>query len=492
MLKNLKSNSKPELNAYRKISAPLFAVVLALATALATASALAQNLIFSPEELNADRPLQKITAIETDNDRYDSVYSNYIEVCAGSQWLKRGAIAGGNFGHAFAIIHGACRTEDPKSHIPLLSACPGGTVSVSTESVFHNVQWVAAQDRSFILYGSISPRTAVDAQVYDKLLENTEKEGTLNGVAFRADSQDITDRRSSLEFTVGTDFAIALARGVSCTRVPLVGTKQGKENAPLQEVLNHLNELNRKAYASSQQPGANGLPPYGFTYSGMVNNCTHTVSNALAAIGYWKMKDTSGQPDKIPEQLRRIKDIAVPFNTMFDAYRVGNELNVKKIKDWLLKSPEAFRSLKDNGWLGHQDGVIIEDIPAHSFQNFIFEPRLRRDFFSVVGQSIGYVQARSDIKILPEKGFNPVARLFEALIENPETPAMNLKLNLENWKSKYAEALNDPELQGTDAVTLELREHFQRKLSQVELRLEKLKQFDSQILNVNPAQNWAL
>lgn len=427
---------------------------------------------FAPPEMVFDETLKKTLEVEKANRLYNMIFPAYLEICAGSQWQKRGAAWGGNFGHGFAIIRGACRVEDPKTHIPQLKACKGGVVGISTDANYHNVQWTAVQSREMMLYGTLSPATALNRETYEKMLQAADQEGFLNGVRFRSDAKEVHDHQSALDYVTATDFGVAVARSVDCTRIPLTGTKPGKENGPLEDVITFLNRLNQQAQQTASNPADTGVPPYGFDYDSMVNNCAHTAYNALASIGLWAKKNTEGHPDEVTEQLRRKNDLVAPFNAVLDAYVSNSNFDVKRILLHLRTHPEAMRTFKEYGWLGTQAGVLIEDIPAHNYQNAIFDPTVHRDFFSLLSQGVWYFSDITKTKKVPAP--HPMETKFAALVADTTGPAINLKANLLGWKAKYQAALLDPFLELDDSIANDLRAHIEAKLQEVEKALARI------------------
>lgn len=431
----------------------------------------ADEIQFPAAELDYSQNLAKTLKAEAANRLYDKVYRNYIEICGGSRWQKRGVAPGGNFGHGFAMIRGACRVFDPATNIQQLTICPGKTVGISTDSNFNSTQWTAVQSREMMLYGGLSPSSPLERATYEKVLALAAQDGFLNGVKFRVDSTEVKNElNSELDYTAGTEFAVAVSRNVNCTRIPLVGTIQGRENGPLEEVIAYFNKLNQDAYRSATSPGATGKPPFGFDYDVQVNNCAHTPYNALAAIGFWGAKNTSGHPElSMLELPLRLGDAVVPFNALLEAFERSNHLDVGQLMDWLNQNPKAMKSLKENGWIGAQAGVVIEEIPPHNFKNTIYDPTVNLEFYSVSKLGVSYL-----CSLLPfhvpflncksiEDKLSLTQQSFQKLIDAPE---MNLRRNLELWRTRYETVLKDNRLQKQSEVASALRRHFEAKLKE--------------------------
>lgn len=449
------------------------------------------TIVLAAEELCT--AIEKRSAIENENARYNEAYSAYIEICASSQYKPIGdKDQGGYFGHSFAMIHGACRVEDPVTHVQQLKPCDGGTVGISTDAQYHNAQWSAAEGRDFMLYGGLKPGEKLDRATYEKLLEKAKTEGVLGNIGERFKPWNNKERREQLSteqekrasdmdwasrFTLGTDYALTLARSASCTRIPLRGLKPGKENAPLEDVLRYFNDLNQTAYQNSL-PKQNGGPSFGYVYDSAVNNCTHTIYNALSRLGLWREKNTEGHPTKIMDQLQRRGDIVAPYNAMFDAYKAGSDLDMNVIIANLRTNPMAMKALKEYGWLGPQAGVMIEDLPVHENGNEVFDTKMVRGFFSVSEQALSLLRTNTG---MPIPKFDPLGKQFNAIVSDPNSSAQNLVRNLEDWKAKYEKALRDSRLGGNDEVAVELKKHFQAKLEETNAALNKVAQSNPKI-----------
>jgi hypothetical protein len=379
--------------------------------------------------------------------------------------------------------------QDPVSGVQQLKVCPGQTVGVSTDSNFKSVQWLAVQGREMTLYGGLSPSSPLDRVTYQRMLSNAAEGGFLSGVRFRADSTEVTSElNSQLEYTAGTEFAVAVPRLVNCTRLPLVGTKPGREDGPLEDVIAYFNKLNQDAYKSYVRPRDAGMGEGGYDYDVQVNNCTHTPYNSLAAVGFWPAKNTQGHPEQDMKQLLfRLKDAAVPFNTLLEVYDRGNLFGLSEIISWLEKSPVALKSLKENGWLGMQAGIIIEEIPPHNFKNSIYDPEVHLEFYSTPKLFASYFCAE-----LPIPGFlcRPVMELLSGIQpsfrKRVGSPEMKLARNLEIWRERYETFLKDGRLRQQTVIATALREYFEFKLHETVELLQRLPTLEQEV-NSSPA-----
>lgn len=457
----------------------------------------AEHVNFSPAENNFCPNLISTANVEAYNQTYDRAFNQYIEICAGSQWQKRFDTYGGTFGHAFALIRGACRVQDPISGIPQLKPCPGNVVGISTDAQYHSVVWTAVEGRDFMLYAGIAPQQPFDLATAARVREAAKTEGFLTGMSFKdynnkenrerlntEEEKRASDLEWAVDFTLATDYGIALSRGASCTRIPLNGTKPGKEDGPLIEVINYLNQLNQNAYRASLQKEEG--KPFGFEYDPVVNNCTHPLHNTLAALGVWRPKNTTGHPTSTLQQLARSKDLAAPFNTMLDAYEANSEIDLDFMIKWLKRNSLALKMLQDYGWVGPQAGVIIEEIQPHNFRNEVFDPNVNRGFFSLPGQMLSAIHKKVSSWI-PE--YDPLARRYTALTKDPANiAATDLVSNLRMWNEKYRNILEDARLNGTDPVVVELRNYFQAKYRETNDRLLHVTRFQpgTRFANLTP------
>lgn len=477
-----------------------FTTSMALATLLLTSAANAavtvgtgidasgNTVVFKPDELRQCETVEKRLTTEENNRVYNQAFPAYIEFCAASTWQKRGASDGGNFGHAFGMIHGACVAKDSngKRLVPQqLVPCRGGTVGFSTESVLFNHQWVAADSREMTLYGNHDPAQPFDVAAWKRVQDLAWNTGTFDGLEVRSWAKteaankakeagapaDKYFREWLADYTFGTEFALSSARGgVDCTRIPLTGTKRGAETKPLKDVLAYLNQVNQKAYQDSKITPPGATEPVGFDYDGIVNNCAHTVYNALASIGFWPKKNSTGHPAGPSEILKRVSDVVAPYNSMLDAYNLGSRIHLPTLIQRFRTSRADFEYFKATGWLGNQVGTMIDSAPPLSFQNAIYDPTNRTNFASIPGaaQMLAQKAVRSWVSLdIPI--YQPLKNQFEAIKSDATGPGVDLVTNLEWWKALYGFAIERLQArEDQDEVVVELTNHFKAKLAQTE------------------------
>jgi len=431
----------------------------------------------------AARNVKERNRNEAANDLYDQLFPYYFEACATSSFHPLKGDHGGSFGHGIMLIHGACRdTSSPNGpqQIRFCEENPKSTIGISTDAQYHNVNWTVVDTRSAMLYGDHPAGQPFSAETRLRLIEKSLSEGVYHNVATKpwnqkeATEMGLTLNQWLAQFGFGTDYALTMARSVSCTRVPLVGTKKGKENGPLLEIIAYLNHLNQKAWLA-----ANSGSKLGYQYEYMVDNCTHPTANALAQIGLVHKRNTSlPGPIRTSQKIKRQADFAIPYNVMFETYKESIvRTRVEPIIRNLLEKPEALASFKNSGWLGSQAGVIIEELPPHTYQNSFFHTTIGRAFFSFTK----YIKEELSSLFSRLTGIKPLSiddtLLNEYARELKNPAAVDISINLQKWQSLYEELLKDPQLNNGREIEMLLKEHFTIKLSQTKgllIRLDAL------------------
>jgi hypothetical protein len=424
---------------------------------------------FPAAELKRCDGVQKMAVNKELNRVYNMAFPAYFEFCAGSTWHKRGATDGGNFGHAFGLIHGACLARDEKGKLASpqqLVPCEGGTIGFSTESVLFNQQWVGVEGREFMLFGEHDPSQPLDLNAWKNVSNEAFRRGIFSGIQLRPQTEkqlqiDAAAAKADpgkfrqdwiADYTFGTEFAIAATRGgVACTRVPLTSTKPGMK--PLKVVLEKLNTMNRKAFADSKVIKPGKTEPIGYDYDGIVNNCVHTVYNALAEIDAWGKKEYEGyHPTSKLEILASADKSVAPFNQVLDTYIRGQEMKRAQIDNMIERfrhNQEEFKRFKENGWHPTQVGTMIDEIPALTYKNHIYDPTNQTNFLSLkvilTGQVLNLIKSLAG-NIVDPNTLNfplnqPLKEEFDRYVTNKSGPAMDLLANLELWISDYSATL---------------------------------------------------
>ena len=283
--------------------------------------------------------------IGVDNDGYAADHPFYAEYCALSQIKKRpgfGAdIRGEIGGHAVFYLNGACR--DPASAYPVLILCERGGAGLSMNEHFRNAKWVATPGLDFFFNGDIQPGTPVTRQTYAAVQREAHRLGIYDGIAFHDVVFDDMPKGWSrenwkYEVSAGTDYAIAMARGRYCARVPL-------DRAAMRRMIAFLNAQNAPYRAGKV-----------FHWSVFSDNCIHLAHNALAAAGLWDVWPTGRA------FIVSLFDFPVPRNEFVNLMRRTND-------DWLpdpaavYDDPFARRSLLEFGTLPTRPGALALSRP---------------------------------------------------------------------------------------------------------------------------------
>jgi len=446
---------------------------------------------FTPRELNSCESVRSRFNSSAKHAVYNRAFPIHVEICGASTWQKRGASDGGNYGHAFGLIKGACLVRDA-SGAPVvpqqLKRCAVGEVGVSSDYIFFNTQWVATEGRNFMLYGNHNPGEPLDRAAWMKIQDEAHKRGVFTGVDYqktyrqeilaKAQKEGISEQQARIlwegDASLGTDFAVAAARGgVDCTRIPIMGTKPGKEYKVLDDIIEHLNRKNRETYEASRTIPPGKTEPVGFDYDGTVNNCTTNFYNALAAVDYWTEKDTSGHPVGTLDVLMRIKDAAAPYDVIFGAYKMGNILDINFLVNRYRKNPKAFAYFKETGWMGAQSGTLIDPIPALEYMNSIYDTT-NLTHFATIGRELQLSAQRLVNKLVSWKMpiYEPDLTEFNSVRQAELNTPNSLLENLKKWYVLYARAV--AELSGRrdqDEVVKEMKVYFQKKLEETQYLL---------------------
>ncbi|MCC6276596.1 MAG: hypothetical protein IT289_01630 [Oligoflexia bacterium] len=390
---------------------------------------------------------------------YDEIFPYYVELCSVSQVKEKGGTPGGIAGHAALYLKGVCRdTSAPYPQIKVCNQGPMGDIrhpdsgtSVSVDKQFRNVNWLAVERKSIFINGGLNDVSKLTASFRDALVDSLVKEGVFNGVelhrpealAGQADDDvtglfgpapGITDPRVIGLKTLDTDYAMWFGRTVSCVRLPIPQSK-------LQPMVDYLNALNQKYAEPTSQDYRN------YRWSGVYNNCTHTVVNALAAAGILDSIEF-----ELPGWRQVAFHLAIPMNQFINLAHLGVKgvYPGRRIKDlklnhpsMLYRHPLAKSLLINHQWLPMQPGAVIEHL-QHA-ENELYE----------------YSDYAFDLKSLPSKttallrqlGWTSVARIKQmidgalriktdgqVILKDPKY--YDLKANLEYFDDVYSKALS--------------------------------------------------
>ncbi len=276
---------------------------------------------------------------------YAAAHPYYAEYCALSQIKKRpgfGAdIRGEIGGHAVFYLQGACR--DPADPYPVLRVCANGGAGLSMNAHFRNAKWVATPGRDFFFDGNLAPATPVTRQTYASVQREAKRLGIYDGVVFHDGVFDDMPAGWSredwkYEISVGTDYAVGIARGRYCARVPV-------DRAAMRRMVDFLNAENAPYRAGAV-----------FHWNVFSDNCIHLAHNALAAAGLWAPWPTH-RPFLIS-----VLDFPVPRNEFVNLMRRTND-DLPADPGAAYEDEAARRSLLQYDALPTRPGALAESRP---------------------------------------------------------------------------------------------------------------------------------
>lgn len=293
---------------------------------------------------------------------YDQLYPYYVELCAVSQFRSKTKGMGGVPGHAVMYLKGACRDE--AAAFPQLRRCrrvatgpyePEHGAGVSVNRWFRNVNWIATPGNALFYEGNLSPGERLTQAHFDATVRDVVAAEIFRGVELH-EYPTTSAERSLGDFiahhSLATDYALRFARTVFCARMPVT-------DKMLVEVMDFLNELNRE-FATGEAD---------YEWSGLSDNCVHTLRNALAAASIWT--PTSVRVVK----LRQLFNLAIPANEFVNLARLGAE---GPLDDYAQVYGDSVHrdALMEFGWLPTRQGALVKALPVHA-ENDLYDTAFR-------------------------------------------------------------------------------------------------------------------
>ena len=284
---------------------------------------------------------------------YDQLYPYYIELTAVSQIRATFAKYGGSPGHAVMFLKGVCVDREDGWH--RLEICDPSTVNladpdvgtgISVNKLLKNANFVVVPGRQLFVYGNLKTDEVLDRDRALKGIEDGVEAGIFEGLEIHekyevpADDIDQVIRLLATE-TLGTDFALTYGRTVIAARLPM-------SQDQLQSVLDYLNAQNEGYFKGEIK----------YNWSGVSDNCVHTLRNALAAADVW-----APRPVNLVKFLQMF-NMAVPSNEFAGlAFRS----NTFDLEDWwtVYSDKSMRRSLMERNWLPTRHGALITVVPTH-------------------------------------------------------------------------------------------------------------------------------
>jgi hypothetical protein len=354
---------------------------------------------------------------------YNSLFPYYVEVCAVTQYQRKGEKPGGWGGHATMFLSGA--ELEPGAGYPRIRLVAGARepsdpdsgTGISVNKIFDNVTWVAIPGRHEFFRGGLAAEQTLDEEFYEAAIQRAAAAGWFAGITIKdALARERPATMSVEEFivrhSIGTDFALSFARTAYSARLPLSRDAMGTVIA----YLNHANETARTS---------------GYTWNMYTNNCSHIAHNALAAAGVWDPKAARG-PGAINIArdvlsvaralvLSQMSDFSFPANNFVRLYEAGNERPVDNVLEaW--RNHDIRRTMND-GWISTGPGALIATYPMHDGgRNRMFAAGRDPFLFSV--------------PMLWDK-----EEKFRKLTRDPPSTVTDLGANLRHFRDRYGATL---------------------------------------------------
>ncbi len=382
---------------------------------------------------------------------YSLLYPFYVELCAVSQIKKKPGFgadtSGGPGGHTVFFLSRVCRDRD--AHYPTLVMCAPGTpedeqgVGLSVNAHFQNANWVATDGRDFLFNGDLKPGERLTRAAYEQTQKTAEAKNIYDGVVFHPEVFDdmppgMDQHDFMYEVSIGTDYAVALARDRYCGRVPVT-------RAQMVKIIDYLNGENA--------PYRNGKE---FIWNVLENNCTHLAHNALAAADVW---------DDWPTDrffLISAFDFPVPKNEFVNIMRRTNDMDLTDLSA-LYADDSARRSLEKDGVLPTQPGGLAEAVPAVQ-DNDIYDTAV-------------------DLIFYDEAITGRYRRHFDAIFAEPRYT--DLRANLDYFAALYAKVktglASQPKPSNSDLAAFEARyaRYIDREVVDVGTKMQALDRMPS-------------
>jgi hypothetical protein len=288
---------------------------------------------------------------------------------------------------------------------------PEHGAGVSVNRWFRNVNWIATPGQALFYEGGLAPGERLTRAHFYATIRNLIEAGVYRGVELHEYPTDAPER--SLEDfiarqSLATDHALRFARSVFCARMPVT-------EAMLGEAIDFLNELN--------QEFAKGEADY--EWSGLSDNCVHTLRNALAAASIWT--PTSVRVIK----LRQLFNLAIPANEFVNLARLGAEgplEDYRKVYDTSVHRD----ALLEFDWLPTRHGALVKALPVFA-ENDLYDTTFR---LFVLQSPFRRGQMQHTVRLLSDERFEDVGA------------------NLRHFQQVYAEILAERDDEGFGIASL--------------------------------------
>ena len=315
---------------------------------------------------------------------YDGLFPTYVELCAVSQIRSKSKGFGGVPGHAVMYLKGACKDE--AAPYPQLRRCrrvatrpddPEHGAGVSVNRWFRSVNWVAVPGKDLFYAGNLESGERLTQAHFDATVREAIDMGVYRGVELHEYPTQAPERSLEdfvMRLSLATDFALQFARSVFCARLPVT-------EEMLIQAMDFLNELNHE-YATGEAD---------YEWSGLADNCVHTLRNALAAASVWTPLSVRAI------KFRQLFNLAIPANEFVNLARLGAEGPIDDYGEVYGDNVQR-DALLEFGWLPTRHGALLKTLQVHkendlydtTFRMFVLQSLFRR------GQTRDAVRLLSD------------------------------------------------------------------------------------------------
>jgi hypothetical protein len=278
---------------------------------------------------------------------------------------------------------------------------------VSVNRWFRSVNWVAVPGNALFYAGNLPPGERLTQAHFDATVRETIEQGVFRGVELHEnpDRPDQSLEEFVARSSLGTDLALQFARSVFCARVPVTEDM-------LVEIIDFLNQLNHE-FATGEAD---------YEWSGLSDNCVHTLRNALAAASVWTPLSVRAI------KIRQIFNLAIPANEFVNLARLGAEGPLEDYGEVYGNQPQR-DALMEFGWLPTRHGALLKTLPVHA-DNDLYDTTLR---LFVLQSPFRRGQMAAAVRLLSDERFVDVsanlshfAQVYDAILASRDEQAFGL------------------------------------------------------------------
>jgi len=285
---------------------------------------------------------------------------------------------------------------------------PEHGAGVSVNRWFRNVNWVAVPGKTLFYEGNLEPGERLTQAHFDATVREAVDADVFRGVElheYPTEAGEPTLEDFVGRWSLATDFALRFARTVVCARLPVTGPM-------LDETIDFLNGLNHE-FATGEVD---------YQWSGLSDNCVHTLRNALAAASVWSPLSVRAI------KLRQIFNLAIPANEFVNLASLGNAGPIDDYGE-VYGTTEQRDALLEFGWLPTRHGALLKTLPVHP-ENDLYDTTFR---LVVLQSPFRRGQTRSTLRLLSderavdlEANLRHFAEVYDAILASRDEEGFGL------------------------------------------------------------------